>query len=354
MDIKKTKYHIELLRIIAILFVIFNHTGTNGFFLFSIRTESPFYWLYLFLSILCKIAVPIFYMISGALLLKTEETITKLYKKRIFRFLIAIFIFSLLQYAYTVFKNHMDFSIFYFLGIVYSKNIAPAYWYLYNFLGLLIMLPFLRKIAHVMNKNDYMYLFVCQFIIVGVIPILQFLFTRGSYSLNGNISVPIITSSIFYFLSGHFFENILNDEDYNLNRCVILIFCSIIAIFISCFMTYYKAQVTGICIEKESQSFHNVLINIPTFTAYYCAKYFFIKNNLNETIKRIILYLGGFVFGVMLLENILRYELILVFNFLSQYLGSIFSCLVYVIAVFLCGSIITFALKLIPGIRKII
>lgn len=351
---KKTKYHIELLRIMAILFVIFNHTGTNGFFLFSVRAESPFYWLYLSLSILCKIAVPIFYMISGALLLQTEETIAILFKKRIFRVLAVIFIFSLLQYTYMIFTNHMEFNVFDFLGIIYSNNIAPAYWYLYSYLGLLIMLPFLRKIAHAMNKNDYMYIFICQFIIVGVMPILQYLFTRGDYNLNGNISVPIITSGIFYFLSGHFFENMLNEEAYNLKRCVILIFSSILVIFISCLMTYYKAQVTGICIEKESQLFHNVLISVPTFTAYYCSKYFFIKVNVKDSVKKIILYFGSLTFGIMLLENILRDELIFVFNFLSPYLGSLLSCCIFVTTVFLCGTIVTSALKLMPGIKKII
>ena len=35
--------HIELLRIIAIYFVIFNHTGDKGFFLFANELESPFF-----------------------------------------------------------------------------------------------------------------------------------------------------------------------------------------------------------------------------------------------------------------------------------------------------------------------
>ena len=65
------KLHIEALRIVAALFVLFNHTGEEGFFLFAAwPSTSPLCWAYLSLSILCKAAVPLFFMASGALLLK--------------------------------------------------------------------------------------------------------------------------------------------------------------------------------------------------------------------------------------------------------------------------------------------
>ena len=52
--------HIELIRIIAIILVMFNHTNTKGFTHFSVAQESIFYPFYLFFSIADKIAVPLF------------------------------------------------------------------------------------------------------------------------------------------------------------------------------------------------------------------------------------------------------------------------------------------------------
>ena len=53
---------IELIRIIAVFFVIFNHTGTMGYFLFaSYEPRSIQYWIYLFISVFCKISVPLFF-----------------------------------------------------------------------------------------------------------------------------------------------------------------------------------------------------------------------------------------------------------------------------------------------------
>lgn len=88
------KIYMDVLRIVAAFFVIFNHTGDKGFFLFSV-TDNPFeYWLYLFLSILCKIAVPLFFMISGALLLSKNEPLYKLYYKRVLKYIVIILVFS--------------------------------------------------------------------------------------------------------------------------------------------------------------------------------------------------------------------------------------------------------------------
>ena len=52
---------IELIRIIACFFVIFNHTGENGFFLFSLQNRgSVLFWIDLMISIFCKCSVPLF------------------------------------------------------------------------------------------------------------------------------------------------------------------------------------------------------------------------------------------------------------------------------------------------------
>ena len=51
-----------------------------------------------FLSLVCKAAVPLFYMVSGALLLGKNESFGELARKRILRIVAVIVIFSLLYY----------------------------------------------------------------------------------------------------------------------------------------------------------------------------------------------------------------------------------------------------------------
>jgi surface polysaccharide O-acyltransferase-like enzyme len=71
---KERKVYLDLIRILAAFCVIFNHTNDNGFFLFAAREWGSFtFWGYMFFSVFCKAAVPLFLMISGALMLSREE-----------------------------------------------------------------------------------------------------------------------------------------------------------------------------------------------------------------------------------------------------------------------------------------
>ena len=101
------KLHIELLRFLCIWLVMFTHTSTAGFSIYLSRPDSFFFPLYMAVPFWVKTAVPIFFMISGALLLGKEETISVIFKKRISRFLQIIFIFSLINDFFCFRRNLM-------------------------------------------------------------------------------------------------------------------------------------------------------------------------------------------------------------------------------------------------------
>ena len=53
---KRNLLHIEVIRLIAAFFVIFNHLAGEGYTLFLAYPPSSFqHWLYLFFSMLCNI-----------------------------------------------------------------------------------------------------------------------------------------------------------------------------------------------------------------------------------------------------------------------------------------------------------
>ena len=90
---KKKLLHIEFLRIICIWLVMFTHTATSGFSIYIPMQHSIWFPLYLLVPFIVKISVPIFFMISGALLLQKEEPISVVLKKRVWRFIQVLFIF---------------------------------------------------------------------------------------------------------------------------------------------------------------------------------------------------------------------------------------------------------------------
>ena len=97
---KQKLIYLEVLRIIAIFFVIFNHTGNQGFCLFTQKPVGSIqFWVYMFLSIFCKFAVPLYFTVSGALFLNRDpESLTKLWKKRICRMILVLLVISLFRY----------------------------------------------------------------------------------------------------------------------------------------------------------------------------------------------------------------------------------------------------------------
>ena len=96
---KNKRISIEILRIIAICMVIFNHTGENGFEMFRTAYGTPLWYLVILLDIISKAGVPLFFMISGVLLLDKEETLKELFIKRILRYGVIIILFSFIYYV---------------------------------------------------------------------------------------------------------------------------------------------------------------------------------------------------------------------------------------------------------------
>lgn len=198
----KKRYEIELLRVIAIFFVIFNHTREMGYSLYTGGGNDFSYWGSLSLSILCKIAVPVFFMLSGSLLLDKEESLKQLFSKRILRYMIVILLFTFLQYLRIV-RVHPEngFHIKTWLLYCYAGNIIEPYWFLKSYLSMLLILPFLRRLVSVMQKRDYMLLIGMK----AMITCISVIYIYTGYS--ANLSFPFHVDIVFYPLMGYFLMN---------------------------------------------------------------------------------------------------------------------------------------------------
>lgn len=348
---KEKLLHIEFLRIIAIYLVLFNHTGVKGFFHFSVAIDSHFYWVYLFFSVLDKIAVPLFFMISGALLLQKDESLSQLYYKRVFKFIIILLTISAIYQFYDYYINNDSLELKNILLEFVNGSTSTALWYLYSYIGVLIMLPFLRKLACSLSSNEYLYLITLRIIFVGFFPIILFLIFKENHNF-GNY-LPLVTAdNIFFLLIGYYMEHILPDTLLTKKKLLFGLLFSFISIIICCLMTHYKIIVSGDCSESTSQIFHKSLIVIPCITIYLCCKYYFTHHNVPALIQRIIIFFGRTTFGVYLLERILRQSTTIIFDTLQPYLHTFPACLVWIFCACIIGSLVTAFLKKIPIVKN--
>lgn len=352
---KDRKCHLDLLRIIAIWLVIFNHTAERGFSLFSIAWESNFRIVYLFVSVTCKIAVPIFWMVSGALLLGKEEDIQKLYKKRVLRFVFIIFFFSMLQYLYSIRTDISAFSISVFLKNLYTRGAGTTYWYLYAYLAYLMMLPFLRKMVVLMKSWDYIYLMLLSFIVVGILPTMQEIVWGGTVRYYPAFSIALVTSgNILYPLIGYYIENLAKEEINKKAFCLWLL-AAVAGILVSCVMVSIQYSHIGEWNEiVANQEFLNCYIMLPAVAVVYGIKLWFKSHGFKEHTTYIIKRLGETVFSVMLLENIIREQTVWIYNMFYPYLRTFISTCIWVSCVWIIGILIGLILKKIPFIKMLV
>lgn len=300
------------------------------------------------MAIICKIAVPIFFMISGSLLLGREESIRDLYKKRISRIVFVLVIFSLMQYVYIIREDIHTFSIINFLRTIYSNPIIIPYWYLYSYLSFLVILPFLRKMVKKMNQTDFIYLFILWIGMSFIAPIVEKVL--GIY-MNDYLKCALLNTNIFFPLVGYYCEYYF--ENYNKRKILKYLFLfSVACIFITGVFTWSEVKMTG---DIKTQRWLGSFISVPTIFIYLSFKAILEKYTLNQNITNMLCIIGKCTFGIYLLEERLRSIFLYRFiDFYKQFIGTMTSCLIGITIIIAIGTFIVLIMKRMPILRKIL
>ncbi|PTM21424.1 hypothetical protein DA798_10230 [Lactobacillus sp. PFC-70] len=351
MKSKSRIYYFDYLKIFAIFLVVFNHTETRGFFLFSQQTNSILFFPYMLISIADKVAVPLLFMVSGALLLGKQETVQTLWKKRISKYVVVIILFSFIRYLFKLATTkNQPFTILGFFRYIYAAPMEIPYWFLYAYLAALIMLPFLRKMAQNLSNQEFKYLICLQIIIVGILPALEYIFRMGSLYLN----IPIVADSIiFYMLLGYYFRDKAESLSKNRSFMFVLWMLTIVTLILSAWMVMYQYKTTGILNEDSSQSFFNNFTPILAVTLFLSFSKLEKKINYNKR-HYILNYFSNAILGVYLLEEMGRIVLSPIYTFFKPLVGEFLACWIWISIVIVVAAAVVNLLKLIPGLKKIL
>lgn len=361
MGVKKDKdISLELLRILACFLVVFNHTKINGFFVFTTQVLGSFkFWLYMFFSIFCKVAVPLFFAISGALLLsKKEESLHVLWTKRVARIVLALAVFSFVHYVLEVILWNQNFNISLFIGNLFFSSWHYSYWYLYAYIAFLITLPFLRNMVANLEDKYFYYLFGIGVLFNGIIPVAQYALWQGEIALNGDLRPAFLLNAVvLYPCIGYFLQHRLAQIDKK--KVLIMWLVNIAVLSLSCYMTYYKSTVVGMCAEDVSQDFHESFALVNCVTLFISAKYLCNRIKFPKILNKFVTSLGGATFGIYLLHMIFMektpyadkiWNLLKVRMNINEMIAAVIFCAIVMGVCYL----VTLILKRIPIIRKII
>jgi len=159
----------DLIRAVAILLVVVIHTSAPVVVSFS-EVELSDWFFANSLDSLARVSVPLFFMISGYLVLNKDLSLYSIISRASKRILIPLLFWSIFYIAYATSEHGFDYLISYdFLSLL--KNPAQYHlWFLYNILFLYLLIPLLKAII---EKNLSIYFISFCFIkeMVAFLPI---------------------------------------------------------------------------------------------------------------------------------------------------------------------------------------
>lgn len=337
---KERVCYIDCLRIIACFFVIVNHTNSELF----LEREPTLTWFcslaYFFFS---KTAVPVFLMISGYTMLD-KHTSHKDAARRAFRYGCSLVVFS--GAYYLLGKDITDRSLENFFTILRTQPVHYTFWYMYVYLGVLLMMPFLQKMAAAFTKEDYHALFFWSGLIYSVWPIVgKFL---PALRVEDLLFLPLFESYLVLLFLGSYFKKYCRPApSWRLPSAVgFLGTCAL-----SVGLTYSEyVRTCGV----DFLFFDNRQL-LPIMLGSVCLFGFVSTLEFRGPVRKLCLSLGKLTFGIYMISDILIEKLRFVYESLAGYFLHMFvAMVVYELAIFVVGAGIVWCLRKLPVVKNLL
>lgn len=339
-ELKSETEYLYLLRILAIISVIFIHVSAQNWYSVDIATTK---WkIFNFFDSIFRWGVPIFLMISGALNIKKEFDLKKTIRK-ILRIFTAFIIWSIIYY----FVLYDNFEFNNFLNV--SLHGHYHLWYCFLIIGIYLFLPILNKIAE--DKKVLKYFLILTFFLSFGWPYLYYFGSKiNNYyvvtilnainSWMNNINSSIKVMYIFYFMLG----NYLNRIEINKKQEWLIYILGIVGAILTYYFTLKLSFMDG---KANGYFYDNFTLNVLLESI---AVFVFIKKHhfCNKYIKKI----SSCVFGIYLSHALVIESLNKFFAVNTLSFNIYYSVPLLVIIVFIMSLAISYVINKIPFINK--
>ena len=346
----KNYTYISVLKIFAIFQILYFH---NGVYFAEYYGQSG-YWLYTAVTMLAYSGVPLFFTISGALLLNKEESFKKLFTHRILRYAVVLTLISAVCYVYENRFNLSALSIRYYIDGLMTFSHSSYLWYMYAYIAFLFMLPFLRKLAVNMSREDYIYLFVIYLIFKSA-SVFQFFAWRDNAIINQDFKVAFFASlDVFiYPLLGYFLQHRLKEKDFNSKNISLMLIIGLVGLIAETVLTDIKLKSGSESPEPLTQ-FGYTYACLFVASIFFVCRGCFIKHSVSDKTSKTLLRISECVFGVYLIQEILVDITRPAYIYLQKFLPVFPSNIIWLLISLVLGFALTFLIRLIPIVKKFI
>ncbi len=247
--------YLNFLRVFASLLVILLHCivpfyNELNFF------ETRAWWICAFINCVSRTAVPIFFMMSGYLLLSNSKTleIKSFYKKRLPKLVIPLIGWNVIYYLY---YNWQNLSLSEFLTQIIDTGTAYHLWFMYAMIGFYLLLPFIKRITDACT-NKQLWLLTVILAFAGTIrPFINTTFSVYLYFFDG-----LANGYLPYFILGY----LLGKTNFNIKLRFWVYLCGIIGAVTGIFGNWFFSSDAELnLVGNEGYGFNNMMCACAVF-----------------------------------------------------------------------------------------
>jgi len=282
---------INNLRVLAMFLVVILHTTSP--MLMAYGKAPNRYWLIAdFYNALSRFGVPVFVMITGALLLSRDYELGDFLKKRLWRIIPAFLFWSLVYVAYAWYDEDITFTADAWVNIkmvLHQLKFGASYhlWYVYMLIGLYFVIPILSKFVRNATETQLLYFLILW---LGAMIISQPYFSR----YNPQIDLHNISGYMGYLVLGYYLSK-KQFPAWVTARWFGMLF--LISLFVIVAGTYFACETyRGLStIFYEPISPPIVILSASIFMVFRLSRL-----TLSPKIKKVVHFAGVYTYGIYL------------------------------------------------------
>jgi len=340
-------YWIDLIRVVAVFQIVLVHLSFVIFFKDELLSVN---WLAAnFYDSFSRMGVPLFFMVSGVLLLGKNEPIGDFFRKRFVKVGVPTLFWSAAYLLWSV-RVYTDGTLnplrvaLSMLKVMYLGDVEIHLWFLYILIGIYLVVPILRVYVSAASRRDLTYFAVLWFLATPLLELAQ-----RMIGFQTALVIPVVAGYVGYFVMGYLLADVKLSGR---GRLFSALGC-ITAIAVTYFGTnILSAQASPI------DAFLYSYFSLPTVLASICG-FLLLKDlgsNLGKSVK-IIRMVSATSFGIYLI-HIFVVELLrkgdLGFRLYSWMAPSVYMIPLTALAVFVLSFTIIFIMQKIPVLKMLV
>lgn len=249
---KQYFFSADLIRAVAIIAVVVIHIFTdyvNNPHLFL--TDK--WWIINLVESAARIAVPLFVMLSGFLILQREKTYTlrQFLKKRVYKIGIPLLIWPLLYYLWKLFLHNQTFSFPDFINATIAMTTYYHLYYLYLIAGLYLITPVLKAFLNNAGKNTRVFFLLLTFLFSLSVTLTKYF---SSVGINLGTVFTVFLPYICYYLAGDYLRGITFSKKMFLRLSGLYVFLTVLTAIGTAWHMHYVNWSTTVDLKSASYS----------------------------------------------------------------------------------------------------